>query len=297
MKNLIGLILIAICTLPISAAERVINIEVQADYLESDSQGSFLKWGKEIHFGPIDWLSETEGQTSARMWNTPALIDFQLTNDKKTVRCLSFNPKPGAQENLWELWRQRHAYTFIPSHGYGWRTLGDAVLPMDYETGQFYDQVLKELWSYWIIKRIPEQLPQTQDISVLKKSVQIRTDETGRMEPTQLNFHLSLWHMPVKISFDVASSTQPGHKSTTLQLLGKYRWKYDAEEWRERYGYRKDIWGDYGVVPGWPEKRRLSKQQGKVLDDLIDRTVTHWVETSIQKIMVDLQAKFMLDPH
>ncbi len=291
MKTFLGLILAGVISLPLAADPLLINVEFKADYLETDSRGSFRKLGNEIHFGEVDWMTDSEGLTVARMWNVPALIDFQINKKEKTVQSLAFHPKRDSRENLWEAWRGRHAYTLDAQQQYQWKLINNGTYPLDGENGIFYDQYLKELWSYWIFKRLPNPLPDPQDIYALNKTVKIRMNKTGHMQPTLLSFQIDLWHMPVKFSFEVVSSSQPGHGPTVLKL-GRYKWKYDLSEWRERHGYKRDLWRGYRLLAGWPERKQISEFEGQALDDLIDRTVVYWVETSIQKIMIDLQAKF-----
>jgi hypothetical protein len=96
--------------------------------------------------------------------------------------------------------------------------------------------------------------------------------------------------MPVRINFEVVSSSNSAQGYAGLHLAGQYHWSYNRAEWRRRHGYQRDVFGDYKVDDDWPESRRLTDEEGQKLDELLDQCVSYWVEVSIQHVLTHLEA-------
>ncbi|MCG3205819.1 MAG: hypothetical protein KCHDKBKB_02542 [Elusimicrobia bacterium] len=287
---------------PAPLSEKTIDLQFNAGFLEAGRQKANQRWGDEIHFDEIEWSSPTEGSVLARVWNVSSLIQFHISEDRKALKTLRFNPKPGSPGNMWEAWRHRHAYIFLSGDDYRWNSLEDEKPRLDYDTGAFYDEYLKELWSFWTVKRLPNHasgksssvIEDESDVSAMKKSIRVRLDQAGLVQPLPVTFQINLWHMPVKIFFEVDSSSNAARGYPEIHLVGKYTWTYNRAEWRRRHGYQQDFWGDYKVDADWPEQRRLSQTDGGRLDELLDRTVAYWVDVSIQQVLADLQQKVQM---
>ena len=280
--------------------EKSIDVEFRAGFLEPGLEGHHEKSGDEIEFGPVTWLASNEGSVTTRIWNVSAPIEFETDGDSATIKRLRYRPTSSSADSLWDVWRHRHAYLFLPGDGYYWNSLEDVKPRMDSAAGAFDDQYLKELWSYWTIKRWPQHAERPDierrgtddsDSAILKKSVRIEYDAAGLTRPVRLAFQINLWHMPVRIFLDVASSSATANGEVAPHLIGTYRWSYDRSEWRRRHGYHQGLWGKYKTDEGWPEKRKLSEQEGRWLDELLDRCVSYWVDVATEEVMADLESK------
>jgi hypothetical protein len=124
----------------------------------------------------------------------------------------------------------------------------------------------------------------------MKKSIRIRYNAAGLTKPLPVLFQINLWHMPVRINFEVVSSSNSAQGYAGLHLAGQYHWSYNRAEWRRRHGYQRDVFGDYKVDDDWPESRRLTDEEGQKLDELLDQCVSYWVEVSIQHVLTHLEA-------
>jgi hypothetical protein len=285
--------------------EKSIEVEFRAVFLEAGYQKMRATKGDEIYFSQLHWDSPLEGNVLTRIWGVPSLIQFHLTEDRKNFTSLVFNPKPGSPNTPWEMWRHRHAFLLVSGDRYYWNSLEDEKPVMEREKGLFFDRYLKELWSFWTLQTLSKRMEQNneplldnsyenEEFSTLRKKVQIQYDKMGLRNPIDMSFQINLWHMPVKIYFELKSSTQPINGSQSEYVANNIRWTYNRAEWRRRHGYFIDVWGDYRFETGWPEKKSLSTTEGQYLDELLDHCVSYWVEVSIQQVMSDLERKVQL---
>jgi hypothetical protein len=226
------------------------------------------------------------------------VIAFERSTDGRDIAILKIQPSVRSMNpDPWELWRHRHAYTYHWECGYSWNAMDDERHSMSFEDGAFYDDVLQRLWLYWAQERLGAALtPSATPVPTgpaasgqLFLPVDISWDDSGVLGSAPIAFTIRLWGVPVRIDFEV--SKDPAGDGRVLIVRDGYRWKYDRQEWRHLHGYEKGFWGGYSWLEGFPADSPLSENDGRRLDELLDKSVSHWVAAAVNGLVADLDRK------
>lgn len=293
--------------IPSPLHEKTFPLELHAGFLAPGLQKATAKRGDELRFGPIDWVSPTYGMVIAEMWGVSSLVTVEVTADHKTPTAMRIDPVARVTgESLWNLWRHRHGYQFFHGQGYLWNSLEDKRPVLDPNEGAFFDRQLRNLWGFWVKKRLVDYLASGntasgvdwsssplngEDAAKLNKSIRLRYSKDGLRGAYPILFQINLWNVPVKIDFEMIPSTAAKGEALIV-IARKYRWRYDMSEWRRRHGYERNFLGDYVWDKDFPEGDTLSKKDGLLLDRLLENSVALWVETAVEQVMSNLNRNF-----
>jgi len=289
------------------AREKTFDLELIAGFLEPGWQKSTERRGDEIRFGPVSWVSPTTGLVRAEMWDVFADVTFETDGSRKKTNAIRIDPVTrNKDESPWNLWRHRHGYQFFYGKGYFFNSLADVRPSMDPAGGAFYDHVLRNVWGYWVRKRLNDYLatgntgkgadwssvaPSSTAPSIMEKPIRLKYSARGLERAAPVLFQINLWHVPVKIDFEIVRSTEPRSSGNFISLSHGYRWKYNMAEWRRRHGYQKTFLGNYEWENGFPDEKKITEKEGKLLDGLMDRSVESWVEAAMAQVLFDLNRK------
>ena len=287
---------------PEPARERQVEIAFAADFLRPTTSLHSETDPQAIEFGSVTWESSTEGDVPARMWGVSAPLHFKLAADGVTLQKLDFNaPGRGGVPQLWDVWRHRHGYLYGRENGYFWNGFEDEKEPLSEQDGRFYDGFLKDLWTFWTVKKLPALLARTAtipteaapsptpDVPEMRQRFPVSYDTHGLREPASFTFEFWAWNVPVRVTCDVLPSTSTLDGSARF----KARWTYDESEWRRVHGYGKDLFG-YSWDKDFPHQGPLTSEEGEKLDRLLEKTVEYWVDAALQQMSTQVDAQLAL---
>jgi hypothetical protein len=284
--------------------EKQITLQFKARLLEPGLKNSEQQENREITFGPVNWDTPDKGVVLAHMWNISSLVEFELSQDRHAFQSLRITPvSRNAPTNSWNVWRHRYAYELVPGQGYFWNSLDMRKEPIDSTQALFLDHYLKDVWSYWTIKRLPKYLSQKSgepispetyipdedpSVAVLSQALKIKYDTQGLLGRVPVSFQIYLANVPVKVFFDIGKATSG---TAPVNAPGGIHWSYDRTQWRERHGYRKTLFGGYEWDEQFPTRNDLSDKDGVLLDSLLDHAVEYWVDVAYTQALADVNKK------
>ena len=274
-----------------------VDIAFKAGFLRPGVPAS-SSYRPEMVLDKINWTSGHSGLVVAQMWGVNALIEFTASPERDRIEIIHINPlEQGGSPSLWDVWRHRHGILTSPE-GYAWNSTQEEKERLANADGVFYDRFLKGVWTYWALKKLPRHIKNPLENSAVSgldqenlfvDRIRVRYDANGLKEPVALSMRIHVWDMPVLLAFNVAPSSATA-ANPAPGMTYKVRWTYDLDNWRQRHGYKKDLWG-YDWRSGYPAETPLTGEQGKSLDVMLDRSVAYWVDVVAEQLMADLEFK------
>lgn len=233
------------------------------------------------------------GAADVHVWHAGSRVRFE-TDASGALGTLDIQPRSkDAKSDVWNVWRHRHGYGFVVGAGYFWNTLGDVRLPIDRAAGLRFDAFLKRVWGYWTVRALEGSVNLPLDSTLPRRephrvSVRLPLTERGLARPVPAGFQINPWGVPVKIGFELHTSTVAAARGRLVSVKGPARWTYDRHEWRGRHGYERTLFRGYQWRNGFPADVPLSDEDGRALDALLDRGLAFWVEATVELFIADL---------